>query len=80
MSFPFILSSLNSDVCYLILILFVGFLTAFYMFKTYFMIFEGEYRGENEINIDVEQNKFFMIPLYLLFVPVCLFMILGLKI
>ena len=38
----------NGNLIYLILILFCSFLTAFYLFRVYFRIFEGDYRGTIE--------------------------------
>lgn len=70
-----ILYALSNNV-YLVLALFVSFLTAFYMFKTYFMIFEGSQRCEMEI-CDEKTMKPMIVSVFILIVPMCLLMFCG---
>lgn len=70
-----ILSSLSGNI-YLFLALFVSFLTAFYMFKTYFMIFEGSQRCDMEVCSEKSMQPM-IISVCILIVPMCLLMFLG---
>ena len=53
------------EVIYTVLTLVAG-LTAFYMFRTYFMTFHGEYRGEAHVH---DEHPWMTTPLLVLAVP-----------
>ncbi|MFA6989320.1 MAG: NADH-quinone oxidoreductase subunit L [Candidatus Gastranaerophilaceae bacterium] len=63
-----IFTHLEENKQYLLLIvgLITAFLTSFYMFRTYFMTFEGEYRGHADIH---KPNAVLTVPLVILAIP-----------
>lgn len=59
----------GGHVCSFVIGAGVGLLTAFYMFRYFFLIFHGSYRGEQDHYEHAHENKWMLFPMLVLAVP-----------